>query len=114
MRSTPSSRPLTTGAARVERMLLASVEAALPYSEQRALGNEVWSSVRSDDELRPLVESSYRAWLERVVGLIEEGKADGSDRRGGGRDARGVATPVDSGRTGLAPLPRPHHPRAGR
>lgn len=70
--------PLTTGAARVERMLLASVEAALPYSEQRALGNEVWSSVRSDEELRPLVESSYRAWLERVVGLIEEGKADGS------------------------------------
>ena len=27
---------------------------------QRALWNEVWSSLRFDDELRPLVESSYR------------------------------------------------------
>ena len=48
------------------------------FSEQRALWNEVWSSLRSDDELRPLVERSYRAWLARVVELIEEGQADGS------------------------------------
>ncbi len=38
----------------------------------------VWSSLRSDDELRPLVERSYRVWLGRVVDLIEEGQADGS------------------------------------
>ena len=69
---------VSTGAARVERMLLVSVDPALAFSEQRALGNEVWSSLRSDEELRPLVERSYRAWLGRVVDLIEEGKADGS------------------------------------
>jgi len=69
---------VTTGAARVERMLLVGVEPDLAFSEQRALWNEVWSSLRSDDELRPLVERSYRVWLGRVVGLIEEGQADGS------------------------------------
>ena len=69
---------VATGAARVERILLVSIEPALPFSEQRALGNEVWSSLRSDEELRPVVERSYRAWLDRVVGLIEEGRADGS------------------------------------
>ena len=69
---------VTTGAERVERMLLVTVEPELPFSEQRALWNEVWSSLRSDEELRPVVERSYRAWLGRVVDLIEEGKADGS------------------------------------
>ena len=69
---------VTTGAARVERMLLVGVEPDLAFSEQRALWNEVWSSLRSDDDLRPLVERSYRAWLGRVVNLIEEGRADGS------------------------------------
>jgi AcrR family transcriptional regulator len=69
---------VATGAAKVERMLLVSVEPDLPFSEQRALWNEVWSSLRSDDELRPLVERSYRAWLGRVVDLIEEGQVDGS------------------------------------
>ena len=69
---------VTTGAARVERMLLVGVQPDLAFSEQRALWNEVWSSLRSDDELRPLVERSYRVWLGRVVALIEEGQADGS------------------------------------
>ncbi len=69
---------MPTGAARVECMLLVSVEPDLAFSEQRALWNEVWSSLRSDDDLRPLVERSYRAWLARVVDLIEEGRADGS------------------------------------
>jgi AcrR family transcriptional regulator len=69
---------VSTGAAKVERMLLVSVEPDLPFSEQRALWNEVWSSLRSDHELRPLVERSYRAWLGRVVDLIEDGQADGS------------------------------------
>jgi len=67
-----------SGAARVERMLLATIETGPPFSEQRALGNEVWSSLRTDEELRPVVERSYRAWLERIVATIEEGKADGS------------------------------------
>ncbi len=69
---------VTSGAARVERMLLIGVEPDLAFSEQRALWNEVWSSLRSDDELRPLVERSYRVWLGRVVELIEEGQADRS------------------------------------
>ena len=69
---------VATGAARVERMLLVGVEPDLAFSEQRALWNEVWSSLRSDDELRPLVERSYRVWLGRVVELIDEGQADGS------------------------------------
>ena len=69
---------VSTGAARVERMLLVSVDPALAFSEQRALGSELWSSLRSDEELRPVVERSYRAWIDRVVGLIDEGKVDGS------------------------------------
>ena len=69
---------VTTGRTKVERMLLVSVEPDLPFSEQRVLWNEVWSSLRSDDELRPLVERSYRASIGRIVELIDEGQADGS------------------------------------
>jgi AcrR family transcriptional regulator len=69
--------PLPTAAAKVERMLLAGIEPDLPFSEQRALGNEIWSTLRAD-ELRPLVERSYRAWLARLVGLVDDGRADGS------------------------------------
>jgi AcrR family transcriptional regulator len=67
-----------TGRERAERMLLVSVEPDLPFSEQRVLWNEVWSSLRSDDELRPLVEGSYRASIAHLVELIEEGRVDGS------------------------------------
>src|SRR5262245_20287176 len=45
--------PFPTAAGKLERMLLAGIEPDLPFSEQRALGNEIWSSLRSDDELRP-------------------------------------------------------------
>ena len=68
----------TTGREKVERILLAGVEPDLPFSEQRVLWNEVWSSLRSNDELRPFVESSYRASIARIADLIEEGRADGS------------------------------------
>jgi len=67
-----------TGRERVERILLAGVESDLPFSEQKVLWNEVWSSLRSDDELRPLVENSYRESIARIIDLIEEGRADGS------------------------------------
>jgi AcrR family transcriptional regulator len=80
---------VTTGAARVERMLLVSIEPAHPFGEQRALGNEVWSSLRSDEELRPVVERSYRDWLDRIVAQIEAGKADGS-----------IPAPVDAAAAG--------------
>jgi AcrR family transcriptional regulator len=67
-----------TGAERVEQALLMSVDPSEPFAGHRALWNEVWSSLRFDDELRPLVESSYRAWLERLAELVREGLADGS------------------------------------
>jgi AcrR family transcriptional regulator len=69
---------LATGAERLERALLVSIDADTPISEQRALWNEVWSSLRFDDELRPLVERWYRTWLDRLVHLLEDGKADGT------------------------------------
>ena len=49
-----------------------------PFAGHRALWNEVWSSLRFDDELRPLVDSSYRTWLKRLTDLVEEGRRDGS------------------------------------
>ena len=102
---------VSTGAARVERMLLVSVDPALAFSEQRALGNEVWSSLRSDEELRPVVERSYRAWLGRVVDLIEEGKADGSIAAGRRCGLRRLAARRGGGRVRLAALPRARRPR---
>ncbi len=67
-----------TGAERVKQALLMSVDPGEPFAGHRALWNGVWSSLRFDDELRPLVESSYRAWLDRLAGLVREGLADGS------------------------------------
>lgn len=67
-----------TGAARLERALLMSVDPTAPFAEHRALWNEVWSSLRFDDELRPLVDGSYRGWLRRLTDLVEEGRGDGS------------------------------------
>jgi AcrR family transcriptional regulator len=69
---------LRTGAEHLECVLLMSIETAEPFSNPRALWNEVWSSLRYDDALRPLVDSSYRAWLDRLGTLIEQGRRDGS------------------------------------
>jgi AcrR family transcriptional regulator len=66
------------GAARVEIYLFSSVDSNEPFNEHRALWNEVWSSLRVDSELRPLVQDAYRAWVRRLVSLIEEGRRDGS------------------------------------
>ncbi len=66
------------GAAKVELYLLASMDSSEPFNEQRALWNEVWSSLRVDSELRPLVQEAYRGWMRRLVALIEEGRNDGS------------------------------------
>lgn len=67
-----------SGAERVELYLLASIDASEPFEGHRALWNEVWSSLRVDSELRPIVRTAYRAWVSRVVSLIEEGQRDGS------------------------------------
>ena len=70
---------LPSGAARAERTLLRTIEPAV--EETPALWNEVWSSFRDDPELRPLVQERYRAWVERIVRLLEEGREDGSVSR---------------------------------
>lgn len=67
---------LPTGAARAEHALLRTIEPEL--EETPALWNEVWSSLRYDEELRPLVQERYRAWAERIVRLLDEGREDGS------------------------------------
>ena len=67
---------LASGAERAECALLRTIEPEL--EETPALWNEVWSSLRTDAELRPLVHDRYRAWAERVVRLLEEGRRDGS------------------------------------
>jgi AcrR family transcriptional regulator len=79
-----------SGAERVERFLLASVDPSAPFGEHRALWNEVWSSLRVDLDLRPAVERAYSAWLDRLAELIDEGREDGS-----------VPRSVDSGAAGL-------------
>jgi AcrR family transcriptional regulator len=67
---------LSSGAERAERALVRTIEPEL--EETPALWNEVWSSLRYDEELRPLVQDRYRAWAERIVRLLDEGRADGS------------------------------------
>jgi AcrR family transcriptional regulator len=67
-----------SGAERVEQALLLGLDPSEPFAGHRALWNEVWSSLRFDDELRPLVDASYRKWLERLAALIRVGLADGS------------------------------------
>jgi AcrR family transcriptional regulator len=69
---------LATGRERLVRALVAGVEPGPPYSDQRSLYNEVWTGLRYDDELRPLVVECYAASVDRLVALVEEGQADGS------------------------------------
>ena len=69
-------RTLPSGAARVERALVRAIDPE--PDETPALWNEVWSSLRADPELRPLVQERYRAWAERIVRLLVEGQEDGS------------------------------------
>lgn len=89
------------GAKRVELYLLASVDSSQPYDEHRALWNEVWSSLRVDSDLRPLVRDAYRDWMNRLVSLIEEGRRDGSvprevSARAAGRRLAAQADGLDS------------------
>ncbi len=67
---------VSSGAARVERALVRAIDPGT--DESPALWNEVWSSLRSDPELRPVVQEHYRGWAERIVRLLGEGQADGS------------------------------------
>jgi AcrR family transcriptional regulator len=67
---------LPSGLARAERALVRALDPE--PQEAPALWNEVWSSLRSDPELRPLVQARYRAWAERIVRLLAEGQEDES------------------------------------
>jgi AcrR family transcriptional regulator len=92
---------LPTGARRVEAYLLASLDTGEPFDEHGALWNEVWSSLRVDDELKPLVRDAYEAWIDRIAALIDEGRADGSvpaavSGRTAGRRLAAVADGLDS------------------
>ncbi len=78
---------LATGAERAERALVRTIDPEL--EETPALWNEVWSSLRNDEELRPLVQERYRAWAERIVRLLDEGREDGSVPRAVDPDGAG-------------------------
>ena len=67
---------LASGAARAERALLRTIEPTLEVTP--ALWNEVWSGLRDDVELGPLVRERYRTWVERIIRLLESGREDGS------------------------------------
>ena len=62
---------------RVERFLLASVAPTEPFEGHRALWNEVWSSLRVDEELRPVVHDAYERWVRQLVQLVQQAKRDG-------------------------------------
>jgi AcrR family transcriptional regulator len=90
---------LATGAERAERALVRTIDPEL--EETPALWNEVWSSLRYDAELRPLVQERYRAWADRIVRLLDEGRADGSvpasvDPSGAGWRLAAAADGLDS------------------
>ena len=69
---------LETGAERLERYLVLDLDEDPVFRENRALWSEAWSLMRLDERLRPEVERLYRAWSERLIELIEEGRGDGS------------------------------------
>jgi AcrR family transcriptional regulator len=90
---------IETGADRAERALVRTIEPEL--EETPALWNEVWSSLRYDSELRPLVQERYRAWADRIVRLLDEGRRDGSvpasvDPTGAGWRLAAAADGLDS------------------
>jgi len=72
---------LNSGAERLERLLLVAVDPKSQFAEQRALWNEIWSTLRFDEDLGPLVDGYYRTWLDRIIDLVEQGRADGSISR---------------------------------
>ena len=98
-RSTPSSRRSRPVPSAPSARLLRTIEPEL--EETPALWNEVWSSLRYDEELRPLVQERYRAWIERIVRLLDEGRDDGSvpasvDPAGAGWRLAAAADGLDS------------------
>ena len=81
---------LFTGAERLERVLLLALDPKSQFAEQRALWNEIWSTLRFDETLSPLVDGYYRTWLNLIIELVEQGTADGS-----------ISRPLQARETGL-------------
>jgi AcrR family transcriptional regulator len=67
-----------SGAERLARFLVLDLDDEPVFAESRALWSEAWSLMRRDELLRPDVERLYRAWNDRLLGLLEEGQTDGS------------------------------------
>ena len=72
----------------------------------------MWSSLGEDDELGPLLQTRYRAWAERIVRLLDEGREDGSvpaavDPREAGLRLAAAADGLDS-MLYLGPVDRGH------
>lgn len=78
---------LVSGAERAECALMRTIDPALEANP--ALWNEVWSSLRYDEELRPIVQERYRAWADRIVRLLDDGRRDGSVPRSVDPEAAG-------------------------
>lgn len=78
---------LASGAERAECALMRTIDPALEANP--ALWNEVWSSLRYDEELRPIVQERYRAWADRIVRLLDDGRRDGSVPRSVDPEAAG-------------------------
>jgi AcrR family transcriptional regulator len=67
-----------TSADKLQQVLLSFLDPDSPITEHSALFNEVWSSLRYDEELRPHVEQHYVAWIELLQRLLAAGREDGS------------------------------------
>jgi AcrR family transcriptional regulator len=77
-RSETELEGLETGAERLERLLALDLDDDPIFRENRAVWGAAWSVMRHDEELRPDVERLYRAWIEWIAALVEEGRSDGS------------------------------------
>ena len=70
----------SSGAERLERLLLLYLDEEPAFHESWVLWNEMWTSALFDEKVRPGVGEAYRRWLAWVEELIREGQADGSVR----------------------------------
>lgn len=70
--------PLPDARARLERLLVAYAANEPVFAESHALSSAAWGSLILDEELAPVVRAGYRQWAQWIVGLVQEGCADGS------------------------------------
>lgn len=73
----------------LEWALLSFTEERLPAAANYTLWNEMWSTLVSDPELRPLATEAYRAAIDHIVQILARAKAEGT--------IRADVDPADSG-----------------